>query len=534
MFQVAQASVPVGVSLGNFRLGSAPSQAITIGNTSNAPAGYQEGLDASVAGTGGRATASGGPISNLGQGGTSNAISVGINNGTATAGANGGTVTLALASNGATTSGLSTLGLADAVINVNGTGYRLANPTLNTTTVTIAARVGDAVAANRGVSVTNTSPDIYTEGLKVTITGPSGNAQHNAGSIANLAAQGTNGTSIQVGLASTATAGQSNGSVNLKFDSTGAGTTGAPDTAAQTAGGIVNVIGNVYQRAVGAVAGAIDFGIVRVGQLVGAKDATVTNTAALVNGGAYNDTLAAQFASGGVGKFTTSGSVSGIAAGGGTNAAGSMTAGLNTAQAGTFSETQQVNFRGQNGEMADDLTLSSGSLIMTAQVNNWASPLLGKTSGAGIFSCSGLVCTLDLGTIIQGSGLLSTALFLENDVLAPADSLKGEFDLALVNDFGLSGWINPTNLQAGDMLTGLGLTFDPLALGYKIDTIYFKGWSFNSSDPDGQALDWITLNLRANIIEQGGGSAPEPGTIAMILLAAGIALGARRRQQRMH
>jgi hypothetical protein len=383
------------------------------------------------------------------------------------------------------------------------------------------------------VSITNTSPDVYTEGLKVGVTGAAGNAQHNGGSIPNLAAQATNATAIQVGLASTATAGQSTGSVSLKFDSTGAGTTGAPDTDAQTASGIVNVIGNIYQRAVGAVVGAIDFGIVRVGQVVGAKDATVGNTATLVNGGTYNDTLAAQFASSGVGKFSTSGSASGIAAGGGTNAAGSMTVGLNTGQAGNLSETQQVNFRGQNGAMADDLTLSSGSLIMTAQVNNWADPVFGKTSGAGIFSCSGLVCSLNLGDIVQGSGPLATELFLKNDAVNPADSLKGIFDLSLVDDFAQSGWTNPTDLTPGAVLNGLALTYDPLSLGAFSDTIYFDGFSFNSSDPNGAALSRFTLNLYANVVQQGG-SAPEPGTIAMILLAAGLAYGARRRQTKAH
>ena len=529
VFQVAQPNVPASVDLGNFRLGAAPTQAISIGNTDISPAGYQEGLDASVLGTTGRATAGGGPIVNLVQGGTSNAISVGINNATATAGVNTGTVTLALASNG-TVSGLQTLGLADAVIDVSAAGYRLANPTLNTPTVTINARVGDAVAANQAVSIGNTSPDIYTEGLKVAITGASGNAQHNGGSIANLAAQGTNNTAIQVGLASTAAAGQSSGSVALKFDSTGAGTTGAPDTDAQTPTGLVNVIGNVFQRAVGAVLGAIDFGIVRVGDAVSAKNATVSNTAAVVGDGSYNDTLAADFASAGVGKFATGGSASGIVAGGGTNAPGSLTVALDTSAAGVFSDAQQVVFRGQNGLMADDLTLAGGSLLMTAQVNAYANPLFAKVGGAGSFGCAGLVCSLDLGNVLLGAGPLSAELSLTNSVVNPADSLKGLFDLALVDDFAAGGsWINPVDLLPGNVLAGLNLSFDPLGLGLFTDTIFFDGLSYNASDPDGVALARYTLNLRINVVEQKPpGGVPEPGTIALLLTGL-AALAARRR-----
>jgi hypothetical protein len=527
----------VNVALGSVRINSTAGQTLTVLNESTG--NPQAALNASISSNGAPVTASGG-FSGLLPGNTSpgqsgiGTLQVGID--TSAAGARSGTATVALVSDITAYGNCDpcTLNLPSQAVNVSADVYRLANPTLNTPVVTIAARVGDAVAANRAVSISNTSPDIYTEGLKVGITSASGNAQHNGGSIANLAAQGTNSTAIQVGLASTAAAGQSNGVVNLRFDSTGAGTTGAPDTDAQTASGVVSVIGHIYQRAVGAVVGAIDFGIVRVGQLVGVKDATVSNSATQVNGGAYNDTLAAQFASGSVGKFTTSGSPGGIAAGGGTNAAGSMTVGLDTAQAGSFSETQQVNFRGQNSEMADDLTLSSGSLIMTAQVNNWANAVFGKSAGAGSFDCSGLLCTLNLGDVEQGSGLLSTTLFLRNDVAAPADSLKGLFDLSLVDDFSYGGWIDPNELLAGASLGGLALSFDPLSLGAYTDTIYFDGLSFNSSDTNGQALSRLALALRANVIEQGGGTVPEPGTLALILLSlTGAALGGRTGVRRL-
>ena len=524
VFQVAQPNVPAGVNLGNFRLGSAPTQAVTIGNTNISPAGYQEGLDASVSGTSGQAVASGGPISNLAQGGTSSAISVGLNNATATAGANSGTVTLTLASNGAGTSGLSTLALAPATINISGTGYRVANPTLNTPAVTIAARVGDATAANRAVSITNTSADAFTEGLKVSIGSVSGNAQSNGGAITNLAAGATNGSAILVGLASTATAGLTSGTVNLSLISTGAGTTGAPDLAlaAQT----VNVNGKIYTPASAQLnTAAVNFGIVRVGDIVATRDVSVKNTAAA---SALNDTLSASV--GAVsGPFTGGGSESGLGAGA-SNGSGSLIVGLNTAAAGVFNGTADVGFLSQNPDMTD-LDLGIQQVLLVAQVNNLANPMFGKTSGAGNFGCVGFVCTLDLGNIVQGSGLFSTSLFLQNDAVAPADSLKGLFDLSAVDDFANSGWFDPLGLDAGESLLGLGLGFDPQTLGLFTDTLFFDGLSFNADDLAGRSLARLTLQLRANVIQQGG-SVPEPGTLAMILLALMTAMVAKRR--RMH
>lgn len=522
VFQVAQPNLPTNLNLGNFRLGSAPTQAITITNTDVSAAGYQEGLDAAVGAVSGKAMASGGPIANLAQGVSSNAISVGIDNGSATAGANNGTVALNLASNGGGTSGLATLSLPDAVINVSGTGYRTANPTLNTPTVNVAARVGDAVAANQAVSITNTSPDAFTEGLKVSISGASGNAQHNGGSIANLGAGATNGSAIQVGLGSSATAGITSGTVTLALASTGAGTTGAADLALPSQNITVN--GKVYTPAVAQLnTNALDFGIVRVGDVVAAQNVSVTNAAAAT---ALNDTMAASM--GAVsGPFSGSGSASGLGAGT-SNAPGSLSVGLNTSSAGVFNGAAAVNFLSQNPDMAD-LNLGDKNVTLSVQINNLANALFGKTSGAGSFGCVSLVCTLDLGNVVQGSGLLATSLFLSNDVSGPADSLKGTFNMTAVDDFAPTGWFDPTDIAAGQSLTGLGLDFDPITLGLYSDTIVFNGFSFNTSDPAGRALAAYTLLIRANVIESGG-TVPEPGSLAMVLLALAAALAAQRRR----
>lgn len=520
VFQIAQPDVPANVNLGSFRLGSAPSQAITIGNTNVAP-GFQEGLDASVSATSGRATAGGGPIVNLAAGGSSNAISVGIDNGAATAGINTGMVTLALASNGSTTSGLPTLGLADAVINVSGTGYRIASPTLNTPAVNVFARVGDAAAANVPVSITNTSPDVYTEGLKVDIGGTGGNAQ-GAGSIANLAAGGTSNGAITVGLASTAIAGLSNGTVTLALASTGAGTTGAADL--PLAGQVITVNGKIYTPAVAQLnTTMIDFGVVRVGDAVAGRSVSVTNAAAVT---ALNDTLAATM--GAVsGPFNGAGSLSGLEAG--TSGSGTLAVGLDTAAAGVFNGAATVDFVSQNPDMAD-LALGGQQVMLLAQVNNLADALFVQQAGGGSLSRNGSEFTLDLGTLMVGDSF-AAVLGLRNDAAGPADDLSGSFDLSAADDFDFQDWNPIAALVAGATVGGLQVGYTFTAEGLFEDLVLFNWASVNGFGPD---LGFTSsLRILARVVQQGG-EVPEPRTMALIVLAAGLAACLRRRPSRAH
>jgi hypothetical protein len=519
VFLQAQPDVPAVVNLGNVRLGSA-SQAITIGNTDVA-GGFQEGLNASTGTTTGQATAGGGPIVNLAAGSTSNAISVGLNSIVAGTG-NSGTVQINLASNG-TVSGLANLDLASQTVAVNATGYRLADPTINNSPITIAARVGDAVAANQAVSITNSSPDMYQEGLKVTIAGAVGNAQHNSGSIANLAQGMTNAAAIQVGLASTAAAGLTAGTVTLNMISTGAGTTGAPDESLGTQNVTVN--GKVYTPAVAQlVTTAVNFGIVRVGDVVGTQSVSVKNAAAAT---ALNDTLAASM--GTVSSpFNGSGSVSGLGAG--QSGSGTLIVGLATGNAGDFNGTASVGFASQNPDMSD-LDLGSLAVTLSGQVNNIANPVFSKTGGAGSFGCSALVCTLDFGNLFVDSGSTAGTLELTNLISGPADDLLGFFDLAGLGSFVGTGF-SAVNLAFGDSLTGLMLSFDALTEGLFTGSFVFSGTSHNSFQSD-LALADITVLLRANVIQQGG-TVPEPGTITIVLLGAGLAFAARRRKAQQH
>ena len=130
VYQIAQPSLPASVSLGNAHVGGTLSQGLNVTNTLVA-AGFQEGLNATVAEAMGAATAAAGSVINLAAGGSNNTgIVVGLN--TAVAGAQSGTVTLGLQSNGAGTSGLSTLDLPNsAPITISGGVYNLAVATIN-------------------------------------------------------------------------------------------------------------------------------------------------------------------------------------------------------------------------------------------------------------------------------------------------------------------------------------------------------------------------------------------------------------------
>jgi hypothetical protein len=520
VYQVAQASVPTSVNLGNFRLGSAPGQAITIANTDISPAGFQEGLDASVAGTSGKATASGGPIANLAQGASSGAIAVGINNASAAAGINTGQVTISLASNGSNTSGLVTLALPSATVDVSGTGYRVANPTVNTPSVTLAARVGDA-SPSAGVSITNTSADLFTEGLKASI-GTASAGFSATGSIANLASQGTDAGTLRVGL-NTSTAGSFNGSAALTLASTGAGTTGAADLA--LAGQSVALAGKVYTTAVGAATGtAIDFGVVRVGDTVSARNIVINNTAATT---ALNDTLRADL-SGVGGPFTGNGAnVAGI----GAQASGTLAVGLNTGTAGLFNATGMVSFLSQNVDLADVSAGPSANVTLTAQVNNLANADFDLLSGLGALTQTGTNYLLDLGTVNLGA-TLNALLQLDNEVAGPADLLSGAFDLSQANDFGYTNWDPVSGLGAGEAFGGLSVNWTAAALGLYTDTIVFNGLGTNAADPTGLAQARQLL-IRANVV-QGGSNVPEPGTFALLAAAAAAGLVAGRRRRVVH
>lgn len=325
VYQIAQANLPASVNLGNFRLGSAPSQAIAISNTNVAPAGYQEGLDASVGAVTGSATASGGPISNLAQGATSNAVSVGINNGTAVAGVNSGTVTMNLASNGTGTSGLATLNLASQLISVTGTGYNAAAGSALPSPVVLGnQRVGGS--GSQVLTIANTAAaGAFSEDLNASFGASAGNAIGSGALSGRLAGSSNTGTGSMSVAVDTSVAGARSGTVTINYQTAGAvngvsNGLGVADVGNQ----VISVSGNVYQVAAGQIVTApLNFGTVQVGQLV-SQNLVIRNTASGASG--FVEDLNASFGAAGDVRISGVGGLNGILAGTNSSAAnGTMT-----------------------------------------------------------------------------------------------------------------------------------------------------------------------------------------------------------------
>jgi hypothetical protein len=515
----AGSASPDPVVLGNQRVGGTGSQVLTISNT--APSGsFTEGLNASFGANSGDAINNAGSISLLAGGGVNNAsMSVGVN--TATAGAKSGTVTLNYVSDGEGTSGLGQTNLPSQTVNVSGNVYRLANGTLNTPSVNLAARVGDA-SPTAAISISNSSPDVFTEGLNASIGGTAAPFT-SSGSISNLAAQGTAASALQVGL-NTATAGTSLGTATVNFTSTGAGTTGAADVSVGSA--VVNLVGKVYQQAVAQVNTLlVDFGIVHRGDAVAPVAVSVSNTAPVAG---LNDVLQGSLG-GASGPFSASGTLGAGVAAGATDSS-SLTVALDTSATGVFNGSATASLTSHNADMADLVVGGIPVVLLSAQVNDFANADLRKIGGEGSLSRSSLQIVLDFGNVTQGSGTHSTSLEVFNNVAGLGDLLDGQFSFIDANDFLFSGFNSFADLAAGSHTGSLGVSFDAVNLGAFSDTIVLASLGHNASGFSG-ALPDVTLLIKANVTA--GSTVPEPESL--LLMAIGMAaLIASRRRARMN
>jgi hypothetical protein len=515
------------ISFGNVRIGTTvANQAISV--TNSAPVSkFTELLDGSVGSSPTGFTASGGftglaatspPTSNT-------SITVGMDS--STAGAKSGNVVLNFVSDGTTISGDgTTTPLPSQDVAVAGAVYRLANPTLNTSSVTLAARVGEA-APTANVSVTNTSPDQYTESLKANFgTASSGFTNTGAINATPLVAGGTDSTSLSVGLSSTATSGTFSGTSTVNFVSTGEGTDGAADMS--VGGKTVSLTGNVYQTAVASVTPSVDFGVVHVNQTVANQSVTVTNTAT----GALTDVIIGGYGTPAPGSpFTTSGNLgSGVAGNGGSSNA--LKVGLNTGTAGMYSGSAALALASHDSQLTD-VALTADPVSLTAQVNNYAVAGFGKTSGSGsLTNPTGADYVLNFGTVSKGGSSLTSELYAAN--LAPSlysDFLSGDFTVASGDgDFGLSGFDSFSSLRGQDQTGALGVTFDTSSSGLFKEVIDLVGQgSYNGASYSPYAVDAM-LTIEGTV--SGAGVVPEPSTWAMMGIGfAGLAgmAGWRRR-----
>ncbi len=505
------------IALGNVRLGAAsPTGAVSI--TNQATGNQQAALNATISGT--APVTGSGSISLLAPGATNaSSLTVGLN--TSTAGAVSGTATVSLVSDASNIGGCAPncqLTLPSQNVTVTGAVYRLANPSVTPTSVTLAARVGDA-APTRALSITNSSPDAFTEALNASFTGAAPTGFTTSGSVTALAAQGTS-TALSVGL-NTATAGTYAGTATVGAVSTGVGTTGAPDV--DVASTNVALAGRVYAPAVADVTATVDFGIVHVGDLA-TRGIGVTNVAPIAT---LNDVLVAAVSGGGP-AFSTAGTTGGIAAGTSDNT--SLQATLNTSTNGQFSGTAAVALVSRNPDLADR-SLGSTNVTLTGQVNDFAQGAFAKTGGAGAFSMTGAnAFLLDFGTITTGAGATTANLAVDNVAAGFADLLNGSF-LTSGTGFSFFGFDAFSNLAAGARLGGLGITFDTSTLGAFTGSVTLTNFGTNASGYLG-ALDPITLSVRGTITTGAVSAVPEPSTWTMFgagLVGVGVLVRRRRR-----
>jgi hypothetical protein len=520
------------LNFGTLQVGEQRNQNLVVSNTAAGASGFVEDLNVRFGAAGNSQIAGAGSFSGI----TAGNKSTGANGSmvVTVTGATAGGMNSSIAVNyfsagavGGVSNGLGELAVGSENYGVSGTIQAVGNvinqasPLINNPTINLGAvRVGGGLGI-ANVSVTNVATVAPQAALNASIA-PSGGPASASGSFDLLNPGATNNTSLSVGMSS-ATAGNFTGAnaaqATVSFVSDASNVGGcAPNCQLNLASQVVNIEGKVYTQAIGSTGtNSLNFGIVRVGDTVSARNITIDNTAA---SSALNDTLRAN-ASGLSGPFAA-GSVAGVAA----QASGQIGVTLNTASAGIFSQNGLIEFLSQNGDMADVSAGADAAITVQAQVNNLANAVFGIAGGAGNLSRVGNTFYLDYGNVDEGDTLTST-LNLINQVAGPADELDGSFDLTGAGAFSLIGWTAFNDLTAGNLLSGLGLKYVAATLGGFQQQIVLNGFSDNASDLTSGVARTINLVLRGNVV--GANQVPEPGSLALVLLAAAALWQSRRR-----
>ena len=235
IYNLAAGSVSSGTSInfGTVLKGTSLSQALSITNT--APNTYSEKLDATFGSPTGDASTNGGLINLLAAGGTSTAMSVGLDS--ATAGSKTGSVLVNFASNGDGTSGLGSLSLAPQTVNLVGAVLDPAVASFTTGSTTTSWLL-DFGSVDQNASVSPLAFSLFnlmqTNGftadlalLSIDETNPSGPFSTNL-SLFNTLAAGT--SSSYTASFATATLGAFSNVYTLTFKSSNGGNAYAADT----------------------------------------------------------------------------------------------------------------------------------------------------------------------------------------------------------------------------------------------------------------------------------------------------------------
>jgi hypothetical protein len=487
---VINTATPIELADAHVATGGIPDDqtAVSISNAGGAA------LSASVLSTSGDAYAAG-SISQLASGGTdSTGIAAGVNN--ISAGLKTGVVTLAEIS-GASPG----VALTSQTFGVSGKVFNEAAPSV-TAPANVYLHAGDGGGHKTvALTVANAAPSgPFSEGLEATAIGVvNGAAATLSGSTADIAAGGSDATSLKVHV-STASAATINATVAVQAISDGSGV----DTLGTTNLGTVDVpvtitVDNYATAAFGRISGAgsivqsgsiftLDLGTAVAGQVL-AADLGLFNTAA-----GPADWITGSLTAGGDAAFSNSGTGAFGAIGAGGDAG--VTIGLSSGTGGVFSET--ISFAGTAGNPSGYAQAMGGeTLVVTGTIQ--ALP-----SGTVVSSNP-----IDFGNVRLGSDQ-NQAISIANT--APAGS-------ALLDAFG--GGSTGSAIEYGGVIqlapgatagTGLSASLDTGTAGVRTGTVYINYQADNGSGPV-RYLGGGTVAVSGTVYREAVASLTGPGIL---------------------
>ena len=390
-------------------------------------------------------------------------------------------------------SDLADIKVAAPTVTLAAKAYALANPILNSsTTLTFGAvRVGGAVNGLVVSLADGAAANAFQERLAYSVGAlPTGYLL--GGGASGVVLTGTP-KSLTFGLNTSVAGDYTNRTVALSLTSTGAGTSGLADTVLAPV--TITLSGKVYKAAtVKLGATTLAFGVVHVGDVVSAKSLAVTNTAV----GALTDTLVGGF--GAVsGPFSGTGSLgAGLASG----AIGSLGVTLNTAASGVFSGTAALALASHDADLAD-VSVTTAPVTLTATVDTYAAAGLIQVAGAGQLTAQGGGYVLNLGTIAQNGGSLTTQIEAMNTAAGLSDLLSGVFTKTGSIAFTNTALSSFSGLAAGKATGPITISLASTASGAFSEVITLSATGSNASGYKG-ALTPETLTITGTVLAPKG------------------------------
>ena len=466
----------------------------------NAPTGgYGESLQVQVgAGTSSNLNANGVILSLAAQATDSTSISAAFK-AQGTAGLVNGSFTLDYVSINQPNSGLFPTALPSQTYNVVGRVYDYAVPDALSLPASIALgafHVNDV--AMQAVTVRNTASSVsgYSESLSAAVT--TTGSVRTSGTVDSLAPQASS-DAIRVGV-STTTPGALSGKANIGYTSVAFANSGLQDTPLTSLGKSINVSATVYDYAHPVVPTTIDVGSVHVGEAFSFKAVNVQNQlqAYAAANPSYVEKLDVTLPNGTSSNVSTTGSVTGLAAGDSSGTSLMVTLNSATSVVGSTTGLLTLGFNSKavGGSGLQDTALSTKNITITGKV--YALAQVSMTGGA--------TPVLNLGSVHSGDSISAGFLAVGNSATPSlyTETLKVTFDsVTATNNLKLSGSI--AGLQAGNTDSGtMQVGFLPGSVGSQVGSVnlLFTSQALAGSGIVGDtSLGQATLTVRGTVYD---------------------------------